>query len=41
MFEVNPCVRVAPDQDGEEEHTDAGGDKHDEETKETLVTSSH
>ena len=32
MFEVDPSVRVAPDEDGEEDGADGRGDQHHEET---------
>ena len=38
MFEVYPCVRVAPDQDSEEQGADAGRDKHHEQPEQALVT---
>ena len=36
MFEVDPCVGVAPDEDGEEEGRDDGTDQHDEQSEESL-----
>ena len=40
MLEVNPGMRVAPDEDCEEEGADDGGHQHDEQTKQSLSTGS-
>ena len=36
MFEVDPGVGVAPDEDGEEEGGDDSTDQHDEQSEESL-----
>ena len=40
MFEINPGVGVAPDQDGEEESGDDGADQHDEQPEQSLTAGS-
>ena len=40
VLEVNPGVRVAPNEDREEEGTDDGRHQHDEQTKQSLSTGS-
>lgn len=38
MFEVNPGVGVAPDEDGEEHGRDDGAGQHDTQPEEPLTT---
>ena len=40
MFEIDPSVGVAPDQDGEEEGADDGRHEHDEQAEQSLATRS-
>ena len=40
VFEVNPRVGVAPDQNGEKEGADNSRDQHDEQSKQSFSTGS-
>ena len=41
VFEVDPCVRVAPDEQSEDECAECRGDQHDHQTKQSLVAGGH
>ena len=40
VFKVNPGMRVAPNEDCEEQGADDGGHQHDEQAKQSLSTGS-
>ena len=41
VLEVDPGVRVAPDQDGEDEGAQRGRDQHDHQAEQALVACGH